>query len=430
MKAFIILIIAKLALFFGNLIGRGSSFPGKFAQRMDEDILSRFTFPEKMIVITGTNGKTTTANYVAKILRESGLNIMHNAQGANLEWGIITQAITYSDYSYNIVGDAAVLEVDEATLPKVIDILSPQYLIILNLFPDQEDRLGGVEAVANLLSNAVPEETQLILNGNDPRLVNIGLNNLENEPLYFGLAPLKSDQPFETIQCPRCGETLHVDLPFYEHIAYFHCENCELETPELHYIAEDVNFESSVIKVNSKDYAMSSLSMYSAFNATATIAISRELGVSEDIIASVLEHGLNIKGRSDDIEYQGEHLSFNLAKNVAGFNQSISKVLSEADDSYDIVISINNNRADGISYTWISDVNFQRLNTDKLNKVYLAGLVKEDLYDVFIRQGFDEKQVTTESNEHALNLLAESNHEKFIIANYTAMNDLYKILKD
>ncbi len=430
MKAFLILIIAKLALFFGNLMGRGSSFPGKVAQRMDEDILSRFTFPEKMILITGTNGKTTTANYVAKIIEESGMKVMHNAKGANLEWGIITQAIAYSDLSYHIAQDVAVLEVDEGTFPKIVDVLNPQYVAILNLFPDQEDRFGGAGAVAKLLSNAIPEGTQLILNGNDPRLVNIGLDNQDNHPLYFGLAPLENDQPFEVIECPRCSETLHVDFPFYEHIAYFHCENCELQTPEIDFLAEEVDLEEATMKVNADTYSLAHLNMYSAFNAVATVAISQIAGAEEEAIASVLKHGLNIKGRSDYVEYKGQYLNFNLAKNIAGFNQSISKVLSEVDDTYDIVISINNNRADGISYTWISDVAFHRLDTEKLNKVYLTGLVKEDLYDVFIKQGFDEKQVTTESNEHALNLLVGSNHQKFVISNYTAMNDLYKILKD
>lgn len=127
--------------------GRGGSLPGSLALKMDPSFIQKFHMPDKVILVTGTNGKTTTSNLIAESLRASGLKVLNNRRGDNLNVGIATLLATGSDSSYNIKADACVIEVDELTLYRQFKNLHPTHLVITNFFRDQLDRAGEMETI-------------------------------------------------------------------------------------------------------------------------------------------------------------------------------------------------------------------------------------------------------------------------------------------
>ena len=141
--------------------GGGTSFPGKVALRLKPDILGEFKIPEQRVFISGTNGKTSTANYLAEVFRQTGQSVCHNAAGANLKQGIVSSLLQNSDSSLRIKSDVLILEIDELTMLNVFPELNPQHLILTNLFTDQIDRFGDKWQLATTLSEKLPKDDTL-----------------------------------------------------------------------------------------------------------------------------------------------------------------------------------------------------------------------------------------------------------------------------
>ena len=155
--------------------GRGGSLPGELALRLDHDFISRFQMPKTVILVTGTNGKTTTSNLIAESLRQAGLRVLHNRRGDNLNVGIASLLASGSDLHYRVLADAVVIEVDELTLYRQFFHLHPTHLVVTNFFRDQLDRAGEMETIIRKIMEVTKDfKGTLILNGDDPNVIRIG----------------------------------------------------------------------------------------------------------------------------------------------------------------------------------------------------------------------------------------------------------------
>ena len=230
----------KLLSFFG----RGGSLPGSIALKLDKDFIKRFKMPEIVILVTGTNGKTTTSNLIAESLRASGLKVINNHRGDNLNVGIATLLATNADANYVIHADAVVIEVDELTLYRQFDHLHPSHLVVTNFFRDQLDRAGEIETIIRKIMAVTKNFTgTLILNGDDPNVLRLKDNAEKAKTLLFSVGKneeslLETNEASEGKFCPRCGNRLHYDYYQYSHIGRFNC-------PKDHYgeIAPDIFVE-------------------------------------------------------------------------------------------------------------------------------------------------------------------------------------------
>ena len=227
-------IALKLAQLSHSLLaraGRGGSLPGTIALKADPDFISKFKMPPKVIIVTGTNGKTTTSNLIAESLRKNGLKVINNHRGDNLNVGIATVLAAGSDGNFNIQADAVVLEVDELTVYRQFKALRPTALVVTNFFRDQLDRAGEMETIIRKLMEVTENfEGDLILNGDDPNVLRIADNAKKAKVHLFSVGPnemtkTETDEASEGKFCPRCGNRLIYDYYQYSHIGRFHCDH-------------------------------------------------------------------------------------------------------------------------------------------------------------------------------------------------------------
>src|SRR2546428_3526753 len=221
-------------------LGGGTTLPGDVARAIDPDVLRKLSRDLKhgAIVITGTNGKTTTARLVTWLLEGAGHSVVSNRAGANLIFGATAAALERAGANGRLQADWGVFEIDEASLERAVDEIQPRAAIVLNLFRDQLDRYRELQAIAKRIEKALarlPEASHAVLNADDPRVAEIGLS-LERVPLWFGLddpavALRELPHAADARTCPRCGASLLFDAVYVGHDGVYCCPNGDFTRP-------------------------------------------------------------------------------------------------------------------------------------------------------------------------------------------------------
>ena len=233
-------------------MGNGGSFPGYVARLVDPQILSRLAdmVREKVIVVVGTNGKTTTTSILCHVLEAEGKKVVTNRMGANMLNGIVTGFVLAADKSGNLDADYACIEVDEFASGYVFSRLKPHCVVFTNLFRDQLDRFGEVDAVLDRLKEAVMlvPDAALVLNGDDAVSYSLSYG-CGNPVVSYGigkefLRDAPGDNTWESVResafCRLCGEPLEYDYYHYGQLGGWHCPKCGARRPRPDYSAEDV----------------------------------------------------------------------------------------------------------------------------------------------------------------------------------------------
>ena len=226
LRNIIAVIVCKLLIIAGKLAGKkGSSAPGGIALKISPTILTDLAAQVKkeIIVVCGTNGKTTTNNLLYTILKSKGYSVVGNIIGANMLPGIACSFIDHASLSGKLNADYATIECDEASLRRIVPFLTPDKVVITNLFRDQLDRFGEVDITAALLNEALDKlsDTQLILNGDDPLSANFGK---DKKCVYFGVdekCNVTLDETKEGRYCAKCGAELEYNYIHYSLILIF-----------------------------------------------------------------------------------------------------------------------------------------------------------------------------------------------------------------
>ena len=388
-------------------VGGGTSIVGLVAQRVDPDIIGHLATQLEYgsVLVTGTNGKTTTSGFIATILRKAGLRVWRNREGSNLMGGIASSLVIRALPNGNLRRDGkaiSIFEVDEAVVPQVVQTIPPRVAVFINLFRDQLDRYGEVDSVTARWQQAVSElsnETILVLNADDPTTANLG-QAFTGKVLYFGIDDPSLDlsqqqnsaerhQVMDTRTCSQCGNEYIYDMRFFSHIGHYHCPHCGHKRPE-----PDVR----VLKVQPDDFDCLRLSIassapstpeqlheliiplpgiYNVYNALAAATAARALEVGWDEIATGIAQFKPIFGRGERIEVEGRTLRLLLAKNPTGFNEVLRTLFSE-DIPRHVLFALNDNIADGRDISWIWDVDFER-TVDQTATLVLTGTRALDL---------------------------------------------------
>ena len=247
LKFYIVLYLAKLSRIALKIIGRDATyFPGKLAVTLCPDFLGRIDKPKTIIGVTGTNGKTTVCNMIEDCLKENGYEFIDNHLGSNINSGLASTLIEGASLLGKQKKDLAVFEIDERSAVKIYPYVTPTYLVCTNLFRDSLKRNAHTEFISNILTNNIPKETKLILNGDD--LIVSGLAP-ENDRVYFGIDRLETDtDKCENIVrditvCPKCDSKLEYDFVRYNHVGRAHCLNCDFSSPKINYEVTNIDFE-------------------------------------------------------------------------------------------------------------------------------------------------------------------------------------------
>ncbi|HZK53407.1 MAG TPA: MurT ligase domain-containing protein [Desulfosporosinus sp.] len=419
---------------------KGTTLPGKIAHWIDPLIMRHLSvaYTDGIIMITGTNGKTTTANLLASIIRQSGEEFAFNQAGANLVTGISGALIQNTRWNGYSRASLALLEVDEATVPKFCEQVSPTLAIVTNFFRDQLDRYGELDTTVRMVRESLPKETLLVLNADDPLVAQFGTDH--ERVIYYGVertpdSRSESQETREARFCPVCGIELTYMLFHYGQLGIFNCSGCGFHRPEPEILAQNVRLEEGLIlfQVEEAPFTLSLQGYYNLYNALAALTAARQLEINDGFIEKGLREFIPQAGRMERFNLPDGEITLTLVKNPTGFDQVIQTMLGVA-KPLRILIGINDLAADGRDISWLWDVNFERLGTHEasINQVICTGLRAEDIALRLKYAGVPvEKLVIEHALTEALDRLQASRAEEvaFICPTYTLLFPLRGLLE-
>jgi UDP-N-acetylmuramyl tripeptide synthase len=417
--------------------GGGTTLPGDVARAIDPRILTRLTedLTQGSIVITGTNGKTTTARLLSWLLEGAGHRVVANRAGANLIYGVTAAALNRAGSDGRLRADWGVFEIDEASLPRAVTEVRPRATVVLNLFRDQLDRYGELETIAKKIEKALgelPESAHAVLNADDPRVAEIGLHLTNKKPTWFGLedasvAAKQLPHAADARTCPVCGASLIFDAVYVGHDGVYRCPNGHFARPQPQIAATNITlngFDSLALTIDGTRIEMPLGGLYNCYNVVAAYAAARSVGLEPKYIAHRLRTFKAAFGRQERIEFRGRHLILVLSKNPAGFNETVRTAVEQAKGE-NYLIGLNDRKADGTDVSWIWDVDFEMLkNHAKI--VIPAGVRANDLAVRLKYAAVQAEEPQTETAK-ALDLLIKTTDEgdtAYLLCTYTAMLDL------
>lgn len=394
---------AKALGLVGNALGRGSSLPGKVALSIDKDILKKLKI-KKTVMVTGTNGKTSTSHFIAKILGEE-MDLIHNAEGANMPQGIASVLLKEVKMNGSLDKDLAVLEVDEGFLRLITEDMVLDYLVLTNISMDQVDRFTSLDMTVDLIKKGIRPGTKLVLNGNDPWLVYLG-QSLANEKIYYGL---DLGEGLASFTCPSCGKDLVYSKGYYGNVGLFECE-CGLKTPHIDYLAENIDLDQGTFEVAGFSFKTPYKQDYMVYNLMAAISLAKDMGLKDETIARAIE-GFEIKGsRMEKISFGGQETLINLVKNPAGLSRTLDFIARDQ-APYNIYFALNKRPADGEDLSWLESVDFSPVKPEKL---IIGGEAREEAVEILEAKGLEIDQGDLED-------LSRDKNKTYILTNYTAM---------
>lgn len=434
MTNLLIILAGKLLSFTAKTLnlGNGSTWPGHIALIGNKQFIRQTVKKNhlKIILVAGTNGKTTTSGMIQHILKKNGYGVIQNVSGANLLNGIASTLILKTNLFGKISTDYAIFEVDENALPLVLNEITPDYLVLLNLFRDQLDRYGEVHTIADKWEKELtklPPETTVILNADDPEIANLG-NKTTGQTVYFGLDDKaktdKQEHAADSIYCPNCHEKLTYTKRFFSHLGDWKCPKCGLHRPKIAVSSFEI-------------YPLSGT--YNEYNTHAAVALGRQIGIPDQIIGKALQTFKPAFGRQEIIEYEGKRVQIFLSKNPTGFNESLRTI--KRLNARTVLFALNDRIADGTDVSWIWDVDMNIL-LSSLSHILVSG---DRAYDMGLRikYGIEDQSPKDKSQNHSSKLKIiedleeaikiglgelETNETLYILPTYTAMLETRQIL--
>ena len=437
MRKFIAILAAEAARFISTITkrGSGSALPGLVAQKVDPQIIAKLAakLPKGVILVTGTNGKTTTSKMIAGILEEAGHKVIYNFSGSNLSRGIASFLIQHTNFwGTKMDGELGLFEVDEATMPEIVNLIKPNIILVTNLFRDQLDRYGEVDKTAKIIGKALtmaPGAT-VLLNGDDPLVAS--LSEYNQKALYFGIDAkyeTKSKGAIDSRNCLSCGHELVFSPRYFGHLGNYSCPNCTFKRPALNFSLTDLKFqvESSEATYNTNNEKTKITTklpgLYNLYNALAAASISTLLDIPGPVISHALNDVSAAFGRMEKIKADNKSIYLMLVKNPTGFTQSI-ETLTYDDRPKHILIALNDKFADGTDVSWIWDAEMEIVR-DLAPDITCSGIRGEDMLVRLKYAGFDMNKVSLEKDlskalENALSNTPDG-ETLYILPTYTAM---------
>ena len=358
--------------------GGATTFPGEVVLQQAPDalrVLSR-RLPNRCILVSATNGKTTTASMIAAILREAGRRVTHNRAGANMPSGVATALLEQP-------GEIGVFEVDEAWLPIVAAELSPGVIVLGNLFRDRLDGYGELDALAEawrLMSSGRPR-ARLVLNADDSVIAGLGSRRSAS---FFGiedraLALSGTEHAVDSIRCATCDAPLRFEIRLLSHLGHHRCDACGAGRPDPDVIADDIQFDGILGSSFSIDGGSGQLDirlglpgLYNVYNALGAAAVALAVGVEKAAISRALAEFTPVFGRGEQLRAGTTDLIVLLMKNPAGANELLRTLGRDAAPTIDLLIALNDGQADGRDVSWIWDADFESLQ-DRVGRVVCSG---------------------------------------------------------
>jgi UDP-N-acetylmuramyl tripeptide synthase len=439
--------------------GGASSAPGKVLMRLDPNAIGELgaRLSRGSVLVSATNGKTTTSAILVAILERAGVSLVNNRSGANMAGGIASTLLAATRPKGEIAGELGLFEVDELWLDSLAAQLHPRAILLGNLFRDQLDRYGELETIADRWAAAVnrtsthpARESVLVLNADDPAIADLGRER-DAPVLYFGveddsLALGGMAHAADAKHCRNCGAPYVFDAVYLGHLGHYHCPSCGQARPvptvtATHVTLEGVHAARFTLQTpaGEAEVALSLPGLYNVYNALAAAALATALEVDLPEIVAGLGDVKAAFGRAETVLLgldAGRHreLQILLVKNPAGANE-VLRTLALEPGEHDLLGILNDKIADGRDVSWIWDADFELL-AGRVRRATCSGTRAPELALRLKYAGIDPSRIRVQANlpsalrEAAADGLVESDATAplYALPTYTAMLALRELL--
>ena len=433
--------LARLVRAGSRRLGRtgGTTAPGRMLLRLSPSSLGRMAreLDDGSMLVSATNGKTTTAAMIAACLERAGRPVVHNRAGSNMAWGVATALLDAGSES----GQLGLFEVDEAWLPKVAEEVEPRLLLLSNLFRDQLDRYGELELLADRWAELVGRldgRARFVLNADDPLVADLGRGR--EGVTYYGVEDDSQALPgmqhaADSKHCRNCGTPYVYEAIYLGHLGRYRCPNCGRERPAPQVAATAVRLDGmtgSQVELRTPqgtaELALPLPGLYNVYNAVAAAATALELGVPLDRVREALEGFGGAFGRVETIPMDGRLVSILLVKNPAGANE-VLRTLTLEDGRLDLWLALNDRIADGRDVSWIWDADFEVL-AGRVGRATCTGTRAEEMALRLKYAGVDAELAVDRDLERSLDaaVAGAAGERLYALPTYTALLELRDLL--
>ena len=425
-----------------RLLGRGGTdFPGRVALKLCPNVLGVLAKNVTTVLVTGTNGKTTTSRMIEQVLADAGISYFANKSGANLLSGVTAEFAAHSTLTGKCKYDYALIEADEAAFKAISRFVDARVVAVTNVFRDQLDRYGEVSHTLDNIRIGISHSKHavLCLNADDSLSGSLG-EGVDNQVLYYGVdTPIYKTRVAELSDAPYCLHCKHAyvyDYVTYGHLGGYRCPNCGYRrpTPQVS-VAKVLVSDAQCSKV---EFSLDGKTVpatinlpggYNIYNAATAMTVAQALELDPKQAAQSLGTFSCGFGRMERFDIRGASLRMILIKNPAGCNQVLN-FLTDTAEPFVFVACLNDRAQDGKDVSWIWDVDFERLVAmEQLEKIVVSGVRADDMAMRFKYAGMptDKIQVIRDYSQLVKSLIQEDK-PVYIMPTYTAMLGLRGVI--
>lgn len=432
--------MCKFTQYVLHKLGRGgTNLPGKVAMKICPDLLGRLAEGVTTVIVTGTNGKTTTSRMIGQAMTDSGISFFANKSGANLFSGITAEFAVHSGILKGKCRyDYALIESDEAALKQISRYVDARVIVVTNVFRDQLDRYGEVSGTLNSIRIGVQNSPNavLCLNGDDSLSASLR-DDVDNPVIFYGVnIPIYKQRVEEVSDAPYCIHCKHeytYDYVTYGHLGGYRCTNCGYSRPEptvavTEVVSSDGDQSTVIMDVDGEKHSVT-INLpggYNIYNGAACMACGKALGLRTETTAESLGQFQCGFGRMEKFEINDTSVRMILIKNPAGCNQVLN-FLANMDTPAVFAAILTDRSADGTDISWIWDVDFEKLAAmgDRLRMIYASGVRAEDIALRFKYAGIpDEKVIVEKDYDRLMELVTHQPDPVYLMPTYTGMMEL------
>ena len=403
-----------------------ANFPGKIALYADPRVIADLAprLQKGSVCVVGTNGKTTVTNLLADALETAGQRVVCNRTGANLDSGVATALLHARE------ADWGVFECDELWLAKILPHLQANYVVLLNLFRDQLDRVGEIDRIQESIAGALATspQTTLVFNADDPLCAAIA-ERVSNPTVAFGVDEdlhLPQNTVADAQMCQRCSAMLEYAYRQYGQLGSYCCPACGFARPSLDCAARDVHLGADGLSFaahgprGDAEIEAPFSGAYMVYNLLATWAAADLVSVPAEALQRAIDAFDPRNGRLQEFAVAGRRTLLNLAKNPTGFNQNI-KIILQDEGPKAVAFFVNDKEGDGRDVSWLWDIDFEELAGQSGLRVFAGGIRKNDVQVRLKYAGLDAALVDDAAGMFAQLGGLPADARAYVIANYTAL---------